>query len=109
MSYLSTYVDTQEEQILRKITVAAADVARDVFAEAGNTASHAERIALVSHAGPRTQDFVSFAKEIVLVLLVLNTSLTAASTDPTYKTAVAAVWTAYAQLLIAKGTITVSS
>jgi len=107
MAYKDTYVAMQEEQIIRAITIAAADVARDVFVEAGNTANHDVRLALVAYAGPRTNDFQSFAKEIALILLVLTPSLTAASADSAFKAAVANIWTPYAQLLQARGLITV--
>lgn len=105
MAYKDTYLAMSEEQIIRAITIAAADVARDVFVEAGATPNHDVRLALVSYAGPRTSDFQNFAKELALVLLVLNPTLGAASLDSAFKTAVAGVWTAYAQLLQARGLI----
>lgn len=107
MAYADTYLAMQEEQILRKLTVGASDVARDVFAEGTGVANHDVRLALVSYAGPRTSDFQNFAREVALICLVLNPSLTAASADTAFKTAVAGIWTAYAQLMQAKGTITV--
>lgn len=108
MSYQSTYDMVREEQIVQRLTVAVAEVARDVFIEPIGTANHDVRIAMVPYAGPRTSDFRRFAEEIALILLFLNPTLTVASTDAQLKTAVTGLWTTYAQILIAKGLITVT-
>lgn len=103
--YAGTYVLAREEQILQRLTVACADVARDVFVEAAGVANHDVRLAMVPYAGPSTADFRRFAQELALILLFLNPTLGVASTDVQLKTAVAAIWTTYSQILIAKGTI----
>jgi len=106
MAYVDTYRLMGEEQLLQRLTVAVAEVARDVFVEPVGTADHATRLLMVPYAGPRTSDFRRFAEEVALLLLFLNPTLTAASTDAQLKTAVANLWTVYAQILQAKGLIT---
>lgn len=106
MAYADTYVLAKEEQIIQRLTVACAEVARDVFVEAGTVANHDVRLAMVSYAGPRGADFRRFAEEIALLLLFLNPTLAVSSTDAALKTAVAGLWTVYAQILTAKGLIT---
>lgn len=105
MAYVEIYKMAGEEQLLQRLTVACAEVARDVFVEADTVADHATRLLMVPYAGPRTSDFRRFAEEISLLLLFLNPTLGAASTDVQLKTAVANLWTVYAQILIAKGLI----
>lgn len=109
MAYVDTYRLMGEEQLLQRLTVACAEVARDVFVEAGTVANHAERLLMVPYAGPRSADFRRFAEEIALLLLFLNPTLGTASTDAQLKTAVANLWTVYAQILIAKGLIQVAA
>lgn len=108
MSYQSTYDLVREEQIIQRLTVAVAEVARDVFIENPATANHDVRIALVNYASPRFRDFRSFAEEMTLLLLFLNPTLSVASTDAELKTAVTNLWTTYAMLLQSKGLITVA-
>jgi len=109
MSYQSTYALSREEQIIQRLSVAAADVARDVFVEDAGTPQHDVRIAMVPYVGPRTQDFLRFAREVALILLLLNPALAVESTDEDYKTALASLWTVYAQILEAKGLIEVAA
>ena len=91
-----------------EITVAVADVARDVFVADSGVADHAERVAMVPFAGPRTADWQRFSREIALLLLFLNPSVDVESTDAELKTAIAGLWTVYAQILVAKGLIEVA-
>lgn len=109
MSYTEVYVATHEEQLLQRLTVAAAEMARDVFIEDASTPNHDARLAMVSYAGPRTAEFRRFAQEIALIVLVLNPTLGVDSADQDYYDAVSSIWTAYAQLLAAKGSITVAA
>lgn len=105
MAYIDTYRLMRDEQLIERLTVAVADVARDVYGEATNTPSYEIRRSLIAYAGPQTSDFRRFAQEIALVLCVVNSSLTVASTDATIKTAIANLWTTYARILQRKGTI----
>jgi hypothetical protein len=105
MAYRDTYKLMVDEQLIEKLTVACADVARDVYAEATNVPNYEIRRALIAYAGPGTSNFRNFAKELALVLLVVNATLTLASTDAVLKTAVAALWTTYARILERKGVI----
>lgn len=41
MAYTNVYVAMHEEQIIQRLTIAVADVARDVYVEAPATANHA--------------------------------------------------------------------
>jgi hypothetical protein len=106
-SYTDTFRMAGETQFIQALTVACADVAKDVFVEAVGVADHATRLAMVPYAGPRTSDFLRFAQEISLLLLFLNPTLVATSTDAQIKTAVAGLWTTYAKILVAKKLITV--
>ena len=107
MSYQSIFELAKEEQLLQRLAVAVADVAADVYTE-GAVPNHDVRLAMVSYAGPSTQDWRRFAQEIALLLLFLNQSITVSSTDAQLKTAVADIWTVYAGILIQKGVITVA-
>lgn len=109
MAYLNTYNLAQDPQLWQRMVPAVAEVAVAVYNEAGTVPSHAVRLALVAYAGPRTSDFTNFAKELALLLCVLNPTLTTASTDPQIKTAIENVWTPYALVLQAKGQITVAA
>jgi len=106
MSYQSVYELAKEEQLLQRLAVASAEVARDVFVEGAGVANHDVRALLVPYAGPRTADWKRFATEIALLLLFLNPALTVDSTDAQLKTAVGNLWTVYAQILVEKGTLT---
>ena len=106
MSYQSVYELAKEEQLLQRLAVASAEVARDVFVEPAGTANHDVRALLVPYAGPRTADWRRFAQEIALLLLFLNPTLAVDSTDAELKAAVAGLWTVYAQILVQKGTLT---
>ena len=107
MSYQTVYELAKEEQLLQRLAVASAEVARDVFVEGAGVANHDVRALLVPYAGPRTADWRRFAQEIALLLLFLNPTLDVDSLDPELKAAVAGLWTVYAQILIEKGLITV--
>lgn len=108
MAYEDIYRLQSEELVLRPLTVAVASVAKDVFTEDAQTPAHDVRMALVNYAGPRTAEFRRFAQEIALIVLVLNPTLGVDSADQAYYDAVSGIWTAYAQLLAAKGSITVA-
>ena len=108
MAYQDTYALAKEEQLLQRLSVASADVARDVFVEGAGVANHDVRVAMVPYAGPRTADWRRFAQEIALLLLFLNSTLDVDSTDTELKAAVAGLWTVYAQILIAKGLVEVA-
>ena len=107
MSYQSVYELAKEEQLLQRLAVASAEVARDVFVEGAGVANHDVRVLLVPYAGPRTADWRRFAQEIALLVLFLNPTLTVDSLDPELLAAVAGLWTVYAQILVLKGTLTV--
>lgn len=109
MPYLNTYHLANDPQLWQRMIPAVAEVAVAVYNEAGTTPQHATRLAMVAYAGPRTSDFLNFAKELALLLCVLNPTLTAASTDAQIKTAIENIWTAYALVLAAKGLITVAA
>lgn len=109
MAYVDVFQAMTEEQILQRLTIAVADVARDVYVEAPTEPSHDLRLALVAYAGQRTADFRRFAEEVALLILLLNPTLGVASSDGDIKTAVAALWTVYAGLLQAKGLIAVEA
>ena len=106
MSYQSVYELAKEEQLLQRLAVASAEVARDVFVEGAGVANHDVRVAMVSYAGPSTSNWRRFAQEIALLLLFLNPTLTVDSLDSELLAAVAALWTVYAQILVEKGTLT---
>ena len=72
MSYQTVYELAKEEQLLQRLAVASAEVARDVFVEGAGVANHDVRALLVPYAGPRTADWRRFAQEIALLLLFLN-------------------------------------
>lgn len=108
MAYEDIYRLQSEELVLRPLTVAVAAVAKDVFTEDAGVPAHDVRLALVNYAGPRTAEFRRFAQEIALIILVLNPTLNAGSTDEDYYDAVSGIWTAYAQLLVAKGALSVA-
>ena len=105
MGYIDIFRMAGETEMVQRLTVACAEVARDVFVEAVGVADHATRVAMVPYAGPRTSDFLRFAQELSLILLFLNPTLSPASTDVQLKTAVAGLWTTYAKILVAKGLI----
>ena len=107
MAYKDTHALMVDEQLLERLTVACADVARDVFAETVNVPSASVyniRRAMIAYAGPSSQDFRRFAREIALVVLVVG-GVTLASNDAALKTAVANLWTTYARILERKGVI----
>jgi len=106
MSYQSVYELAKEEQLLQRLAVASAEVARDVFVEGAGVPNHDVRVLMVPYAGPRTADWRRFAQEIALLLLFLNPTLAVDSTDAELLAAVAGLWTVYAQILISKGTLT---
>ena len=108
MSYLSTYTLCQEEQALRKIAMAASKTAWYISAEAANADQHALRMAMVVYAGPRLSDYMAFARELAAYLFTQNPSLTAASADSAYDTAIAGIWNVYAAALVARGVLTVA-
>ena len=108
MAYTDIWTLAKEEQLLQRLAVAVAETARDVFVEGAGVANHDIRTAMVPYAGPRTADWRRFAQEIALLLLFLNPTLSLESTDEQLQTAVAGLWTVYAQILIAKGLIEVT-
>lgn len=106
--YLTTYILTQDEQVLRKIAMAAAKTAWYISAESEQADNHALRMALVNQAGPRLSDYMAFARELSVYLLTQNPALNAASADADYDTALASIWTLYAAALVARGALTVA-
>ncbi len=107
MSYRDNYLLAQDEQLLQQLTGALPDVADDVFVENAATADHALRMALVAHAGPVGSAYRRFAEGIALQL-VQTAGITLQSTDAQMKTAITLLWTPYAKLMEARGTITVT-
>ena len=106
--YTETYLLCTEEQALRKIAMAVAKTAWYISAEAANADQHALRMALVNHAGPRLSDYMSFSRELAAYLFTQNATLTAASADSAYDTAIAGIWNVYAAALVARGVLTVA-
>jgi len=106
MAYIDVYTTAKEEQFLQRLSVAAAEAARDVFVD--GTASAIDK-AMVPYAGPRTADWRRFAEEIALLLLFLNPALDGESSDANLLDAVAGLWSVYAQILVAKGLIEVAA
>lgn len=107
MSYLATYTLCLEEQTIRKLAMATAKTAWYISTEAENTPSHDLRMAMVNYAGPRLSDYMAFARELAAYLFTQNASLTAASADADYDTALAGIWNVYAAALVARGVLTV--
>ena len=105
MSYTSNYMLAKDEQLLQQLTGALPDVADDVFVE-GAVADHDLRMALVAHAGPVFSAYRAFAQEMALQL-VTTMAVDLDSTDAEMKTAVANIWTAYAQMMEVRGVIEV--
>lgn len=108
MAYKDLYHLAHDPQLTQRLVPAVAQVCTNVFTEAVGTANHANRVALVNYAGPRLEDFSRFAQEIALLLLVLNPTLGVASTDADLVTALTGVWNAYANIMVAKGLVTVA-
>ena len=105
MAYLDTWAFSSDEQTIRRIALATAKTCWYITAEAENAPDHALRLALVNYAGPRLSDYRAFAAEIAPYLVTQNPSLSAASTDGDFDTALAGVWNTYAAHLQAKGLI----
>lgn len=105
--YLTTYLLTQEEQVIRKIAMATAKTAWYISAEDVGAANHALRMALVNFAGPRLSDYMNFARELSVYLLTQNASLNAASADGDYDNALSGIWNVYAAALVARGILSV--
>ena len=108
MTYAEIFTTATEEQLLQPLAVAIAAVAKDVFLEGIGVPNHDVRLAMVSYAGPSTRDWYNFAQQIALLLLFLNPTITASSTDEQLKTAVEGIWTVYARILVQKGVIAVA-
>ena len=105
MAYKDLYVLAQDPQLWQRLAPAVAQVCVTVYGEDGQTANHAVRVALVTYAGPRLDDFKRFAQEIALLLLVLNPALSAGTADAQLVTAIEQMWTAYALIMQSKGVI----
>ncbi len=109
MAYVDTIRLSREEQLIERLTVAVAKTAWYIAAEAQNAPDHALRMALVAYAGPTNSDYRRFAEQCTVYLLSQNPTLTAESSDEALDTALAGIWTGYAEMLLAKGTISVAA
>lgn len=108
MTYLEIYHMAQDPQLWQRMVPAVAQVCTNIYVEPVGTANHATRVALVNYAAPRQEDFTRFAKEIALLLCVLNPNLGTQSTDAELVTAITAMWNAFAAIMLAKGVISVA-
>lgn len=108
MTYLETYTLARDPQLTQRLVGAVAQQCTNVWVENAATASHAERLALLSYAGPRMADFERFSQEIALLLAVLNPTISVSTADADLVTMLDGVWTAYALIMKAKGLITVA-
>ena len=108
LTFSQRYAMAMDRNALERLSVAVANVARDVYIEDVATPDHALRMALVSHAGPEFAQFTDFAQDMSLLLFSLNPNMDRDSTDEDYITAVGGLWTPYASLLKERGTISVS-
>lgn len=108
-SYADTYVLSKEEQLVQRLTVAVAKTAWYIAAESEQAENHALRMALVAYAGPTNADYRRFAEQCTIYLLAQNAGITINSSDADLDTALAGIWTGYASVLAAKGTITVEA
>jgi len=107
MAYLDIIRLSREEQLVERLTVAVAKTAWYIAAEDEQAADHALRMALVAYAGPTNADYRRFAEQCTVYLLAQNAGITVNSSDADLDTALAGIWTGYAEMLLAKGTITV--
>ena len=107
MSYLESYILAQDPQLWQRVVGATAQVCTTVYTENPATADHALRVALVSYAGPRLADFERFAKEVAMLLIVLNPTISTSTPDESLVTMLLGIWAAYASIMQAKGLITV--
>lgn len=69
MSHLDVYTNAYQAENINRLTVAVAEVARDVFTEGAGVADHDLRMQLLNHAGPRTADYERFAREIAVTVM----------------------------------------
>ena len=100
------YVNAVTEENVNRLTVAIANVVRDVFLEDAGTADHDIRVELVNYAGPRTSDYERFAEQIAITVMANpDAVIDADATDEQYEEVVAALWTSLAKLYEAKGII----
>lgn len=109
MAYLDTIRLSREEQLVERLTVAVAKTAWYIAAESEQAENHALRMALVAYAGPTNADYRRFAEQCTIYLLAQNAGITINSSDADLDTALAGIWTGYASVLAAKGTITVAA
>ena len=107
MAYVDTIRLSREEQLIERLTVAVAKTAWYIASEDAGTANHDLRMALVAYAGPTNADYRRFAESCTVYLLAQNAGITINSSDGDLDTALAGIWTGYASVLAAKGTITV--
>ena len=107
MAYVDTIRLSREEQLIERLTVAVAKTAWYIASEDAGTANHDLRMALVAYAGPTNADYRRFAESCTVYLLAQNAGITINSSDADLDTALAGIWTGYAEMLLAKGTITV--
>lgn len=108
MSYLESYILAQDPQLWQRMVGAVAQVCTNVYTENPATANHDLRVALVNYAGPRLTDFERFAKEVAMLLIVLNPTIGVDTPDESLVTMLEGIWTAYAAIMQAKGLITVA-
>lgn len=106
MAYVDTIRLSREEQLIERLTVAVAKTAWYIASEDAGTANHDLRMALVAYAGPTNADYRRFAEQCTVYLLAQNAGITVNSSDADLDTALAGIWTGYAAVLEAKGTIT---
>lgn len=109
MAYLDIIRLSREEQLVERLTVAVAKTAWYIASEDAGTANHDLRMALVAYAGPTNADYRRFAEQCTVYLLAQNAGITINSSDADLDTALAGIWTGYAEMLLAKGTISVAA
>lgn len=109
MTYLQGYLLAQDPQLWQRLVGAVVKVCVDFYMENPATGGHALNVALVNYAGPRLADFERFAKEIALLLVILNPTISTATADADLVTMLKGVWPAYAAIMQAKGLIAVAA
>ena len=108
MTYLQSYLLAQDPQLWQRLVGATVKVCVNFYTENPATAGHDLNVALVNYAGPRLADFERFAKEIALLLVILNPTISTTTADADLVTMLKGIWPAYAAIMQAKGLITVA-
>lgn len=107
MTYSEIYTNAIQAENVNRLAVAVAKYAVTVYGESGGVDSHAERVLLLNHAGPRTRDYERFAEEIAIQTFSFGVGIDENSSDADFLSVVETLWTPLALLYIDKGLIEV--